>query len=94
MAILEFAIVVGVQYLLNAAEGVAPDYHIGLVRFNHVEVGILFRLATSSVRVQSHFGFYKVTGNIPMNPVIGALGLHPVTKIDLSSRGGSYEFLF
>lgn len=54
---------------------------------------MLFSLPTSSVNFLSHFGFYRISKTMRMDPVLIALAFHCVTKIDWSSPGGLDNFL-
>lgn len=47
LAILEFAVLAGVQYILYAAKEAAPNYYVGTLRADHVGSCMLFRLPTS-----------------------------------------------
>lgn len=93
LATFEFAVLVGVEVLLYAAEGVAPNFLVGSFRFDDVRGGMLFQLQTHLMDIPSHFGLYKVAGRIRMEPVLVALAVHRVTETDWSSSGGSDDFI-
>lgn len=59
LAVSELAILAGVQFLLYAAKGAAPDCVVGLSRLDHVSGGMLFRLPTAVVNMLSYLGYYK-----------------------------------
>lgn len=93
LAIPEFAIFAGVQFLLYAAEGVAPDYYVRSMRLDVVEGGMSFRLPTVLVNVLIYFGFYRIAEKMRMDSVLVSLAFYCVTEIDWSSSGSSDDFL-
>lgn len=60
LAISEFPVLTAVNLFVYAAEEAALDYYVGLLRFDHVGDGMLFRLLIPLVNNLSHCSFYKV----------------------------------
>lgn len=56
----ELVIFAGVQFLLNDAKGVTPDYYVGSLGVGHVGGGMIFWLPPIFVNVLSHLGLYRI----------------------------------
>lgn len=93
LTISEFAVLAGIQFLLYAAEGAAPDYFVGSFLFYHVGGGILFRLPTPIRNFLRHFGFYTVAERMRRDPALVVLALYRVTEIEWPISGDSGEFI-
>lgn len=73
LAIYKFAVLAGLQFLLYAAEGAAPDYFVGLLSFDHVRGDMFFWFPTLIWNVLRHFRFYKVAERMRRDAVLVAL---------------------
>lgn len=85
----EFAVLSGIQFVLNAGEVAAPDHFVGLLSIAYIGDGVTFCLPTPIRIVLSHFGFYKVSKRMCMDLVLVTMRFSRVTDIDWFSSGGS-----
>lgn len=88
IAISELATPAGIQLLSYASDGVASDYFIGSLSFDHVWGGMFFRCSTLNWTVLSHFGFYKVSVRMRMGPGFASSVFYRVTENDRFYSGG------
>lgn len=82
MIVSAFVILGYVPFLLYAVKMVEPSYHVWPLEYDHVNVGMLFRLATFWVNILSHFRLYKTIERMRVNHVLVPLPFHRMAEDD------------
>lgn len=104
LEISEFAVLAALPLLLYAAEGAAPVYLVGYIRFDHVEGKMLVRLPFHLINILRRFGFSKIAERcrwilylwishfIEKRRLIGLF--HEVYMVELPTFSRSGEWLY
>lgn len=83
----KIAFLAGVQLILYAVYVAAPSYYVRSLQSDHVEGDMLLQLPNALVRMLSHFGFYRISVRMRLDPVLVALVVYGVFEVDSFSSG-------